>query len=121
MNAVVLTVKACYVASRMYRNQLSAVNSASPAPSSAAAGEQPAAAAAANIVPPLVVWRMKTPEKLPLVRREPPEEFRARIKRAAPREQTSPMRALEEFHELDWSFSTTSTESLASMDSRKLK
>jgi len=115
MNAVVLTVKACYVASRMYRHQLTV---ASPA----AGGGEPLANAAAGASPlPVVVWRMKTPEKLPLVRREPPEEFRARIKRAAPREQTSPMRALEEFHELDLSFSTTSTESLASVDSRKLK
>ena len=111
MHAVVLTVKACYVASRMYRNhQLSAVHT------TPAGGVLPPASPL-----PVVVWRMKTPEKLPLVRREPPEEFRARIKRAAPKEQTSPMRALDEFHELDLSFSTTSTESLASVDSRKLK
>ena len=110
MNAVVLTVKACYVASRMYRHQLTV---ASPP---AVSGEPLASSPL-----PVVVWRMKTPEKLPLVRREPPEEFRARIKRAAPRDQTSPMRALDEFHELDLSFSTTSTESLASVDSRKLK
>jgi catenin alpha len=114
MNAVVLTVKACYVACRMYRGHLAA---------SVHPPGEPAAsfAAASPTAPPVVVWRMKTPEKLPLVRREAPEEFRARIKRAAPREQTSPMRALDEFHELDLSFSTTSTESLASVDSRKLK
>jgi catenin alpha len=102
-------VKACYVASRMYRHQLTVA-------SSPAVSGEPLASPL-----PVVVWRMKTPEKLPLVRREPPEEFRARIKRAAPRDQTSPMRALDEFHELDLSFSTTSTESLASVDSRKLK
>ncbi|XP_023336052.1 catenin alpha-2, partial [Eurytemora carolleeae] len=52
MNAVVLTVKASYVASRMYRsNQIQ----------SGAALSQ------------IVVWKMKTPEKLPLVKRELPE------------------------------------------------
>ena len=114
MQAVVLTVKACYVASRMYRgHQLPAVQTAA----TAHGGDHPPAASPL----PVVVWRMKTPEKLPLVRREPPEEFRARIKRAAPKDQTSPMRALDEFHELDLSFSTTSTESLASIDSRQLR
>ena len=29
--------------------------------------------------PPLVVWKMKAPEKKPLVRREAPEEVRAKV------------------------------------------
>ena len=53
MNAVVLTVKASYVASTKYRKT----------------GEQASLA-------PVVVWRMKAPEKLPLVRREAEEEVR---------------------------------------------
>merc|ERR1719305_1233003 len=61
MNAVVLTVKASYVASRMYKHiQL-----------------EPGKALNA----PAVVWKMKTPEKQPLVRREAPEDFRAKVKR----------------------------------------
>ena len=50
MNAVVLTVKASYVGSRMYRQ----------------AGDS---SSSTNICPPspVVVWKMRTPEKLPLV------------------------------------------------------
>ena len=56
MEAVVLTVKASYVASRMYR-QPGTSTSCPPSP--------------------VVVWKMRTPEKQPLVRREPPEEVRS--------------------------------------------
>ena len=51
MNAVVLTVKASYVGSRMYRQAGDSSSSSSP------------------ICPPspVVVWKMRTPEKLPLV------------------------------------------------------
>jgi len=94
MNAVVLTVKASYVASRMYKHiQL-----------------EPGKALNA----PAVVWKMKTPEKQPLVRREAPEDFRAKVKRYSRKEQTSPMKALSEFEEDTFSFSATSTESLHS-------
>ena len=31
--------------------------------------------------PPLVVWKMKAPEKKPLVRREAPEEVRAKVEK----------------------------------------
>ena len=48
MNAVVLTVKASYVGSRMYRQTGDSTSSSCP-PS------------------PVVVWKMRTPEKLPLV------------------------------------------------------
>merc|ERR1719273_285232 len=60
MNAVVLTVKASYVASTKYKT-LEAKTST---------GE-----------PPLVIWKMKAPEKQPLVRREAPEEVKAKVKR----------------------------------------
>ena len=54
INAVVLTVKASYVGSRMYRQ---AGNSTTSSTSSS------------NTCPPspVVVWKMRTPEKLPLV------------------------------------------------------
>ena len=58
MNAVVLVVKASYVASTKYRKSSSGTEK-----------------------PSLVVWRMKAPEKKPLVRREAPEEVRAKIRK----------------------------------------
>ena len=85
MNAVVLTVKASYVACRMYkqtRDTCHAPDEASTCPPS-----------------PIVVWKMRTPEKKPLVRREHPEEFRARIRRGASTKQTSPLKALSEFEQ----------------------
>ena len=53
MNAVVLTVKASYVGSRMYRQ----------------AGDSTSSNSSTNVCPPspVVVWKMRTPEKLPLV------------------------------------------------------
>jgi len=89
MNAVVLTVKASYVASRMYKLQASGNDSCPPSP--------------------IVVWKMKTPEKQPLVRRELPEEFRARVRRAADKKQTSPTKALSEFQERRLSVSSCSS------------
>ena len=88
MNAVVLTVKASYVASRMYKIQVAGKDSCPPSP--------------------IVVWKMKTPEKQPLVRREPPEEFRARVRRAD-KKQTSPTKALSEFQERRLSLSSCSS------------
>jgi catenin alpha len=75
MNAVVLTVKASYVASTKYRSRQQ--------------GEQPAQQ--------LVVWRMKAPEKKPLVRREAPDEVRAKVRRGSQKKQASPLKALSEF------------------------
>ena len=76
MNAVVLTVKASYVASTKYKT-LEAKTST---------GE-----------PPLVIWKMKAPEKQPLVRREAPEEVKAKVKRGSQKKPTSPLKALSEF------------------------
>ncbi|MGH0165478.1 UNVERIFIED_CONTAM: hypothetical protein FKN15_053675, partial [Acipenser sinensis] len=61
MNAVVLTVKASYVASTKYQKVYgtAAVNS------------------------PVVSWRMKAPEKKPLVKREKPEECQTRVRRGS--------------------------------------
>ena len=95
MNAVVLTVKASYVACRMYkqtRDTCIAPDEASTCPPS-----------------PIVVWKMRTPEKKPLVRREHPEEFRARIRQGASTKQTSPVKALSEFQHRGQSLSTSSS------------
>ncbi|XP_067656679.1 catenin alpha-2-like isoform X1 [Haliotis asinina] len=72
MNAVVLTVKACYVASTKYpkNNQ--------------------------NIV----LWKMKAPAKKPLVRREDPDELRSKIRKSARKERIEPIKALSEFQEI---------------------
>ena len=94
MNAVVLTVKASYVASTKYTRQMT------------------------GPVDPLVVWKMKVrkrnnnlilnnfiilsspfkvPEKKPLVRREAPEEVRAKVRRGSQKKQSNPIKALSEF------------------------
>ena len=87
MNAVVLTVKASYVASRMHRQ--AAPTSCPPSPG--------------------IVWKMRTPEKLPLVRREHPEEFRAKVRKGASTRQTSPFKALSEFQERSHDLSNSSS------------
>ena len=73
MNAVVLTVKASYVASTKYKSKQT--------------GKEHQ----------LVVWRMKAPEKKPLVRREAPEEVKAKVRRGSQKKQASPLKALSEF------------------------
>ncbi|CAG5128050.1 unnamed protein product [Candidula unifasciata] len=76
MNAVVLTVKACYVASTKY---------------SKAANKKE-----------VVLWRMKAPAKKPLVRREDPNELGAKVRKgAATKSAIEPIKALSEFQEVD--------------------
>jgi len=75
MNAVVLTVKASYVASTKYRRN-----------------EEQARAI------PLVVWRMKAPEKKPLVRREAPDEVKAKVRRGPEKKTENPLTMLGDFH-----------------------
>jgi len=81
MNAVVLTVKASYVASTKYKTL----------------------EAKTTMDPPLVIWKMKAPEKQPLVRREAPEEVKAKVKRGSQKKPTSPLKALSEFQGPDLS------------------
>ncbi|RWS29245.1 alpha-catenin-like protein [Leptotrombidium deliense] len=73
MNAVVLTVKASYVASTKYPRMSGVVSS------------------------PIVVWKMKAPEKKPLVRREKPEEARAKVRKGSQRKNISAIKVLSEF------------------------
>ena len=74
MNAVVLTVKSSYVASTKYPR-----------------------VGAASGASPVVVWKMKAPEKKPLVRREKPEEVRSRVRRGSQKKAIAPHKALSEF------------------------
>ncbi|XP_044763130.1 catenin alpha [Coccinella septempunctata] len=73
MNAVVLTVKASYVASTKYPRQ------------------------AGMVALPIVVWRMKAPEKKPLVRPDKPEELRAKVRKGSQKKVENPIHALSEF------------------------
>ncbi|PRD31971.1 UNVERIFIED_CONTAM: alpha-Cat [Trichonephila clavipes] len=72
MNAVVLTVKASYVASTKYPRSV-------------------------QVASPIVVWKMKAPEKKPLVRREKPEEVRAKVRKGSQKKHIAPIKALSEF------------------------
>jgi len=76
MNAVVLTVKASYVASTKYPTQAAALGLNSK---------------------PIVVWKMRAPDKKPLVRRDSPEEVKAKVRRGSQKRQANPMKALAEF------------------------
>lgn len=72
MNAVVLTVTYSYVASTKYPRQ-------------------------GTIASPIVVWKMKAPEKKPLVRPEKPEEVRAKVRKGSQKKIQNPIHALSEF------------------------
>lgn len=72
MNAVVLTVKSSYVASTKYPRQ-------------------------GQVSSPIVVWKMKAPEKKPLVRPEKPEEVRAKVRKGSQKKVQNPIKALSEF------------------------
>ena len=52
---------------------------------------------------PIVVWKMKAPEKKPLVRREAPEEVKARVRRGSQKKTQNPLKVLSDFqaHEDD--------------------
>lgn len=74
MNTVVLTVKAAYVASTKYK----------------VPGQKNP-----------VMWRMKAPEKKPLVRKEDAKELRSQIRKSAVKKNIEPVKALSEFQEID--------------------
>ncbi|XP_035671720.1 catenin alpha-2-like isoform X6 [Branchiostoma floridae] len=79
MNAVVLTVKSCYVASTKYKKAMKNH----------------------NVNSPVVLWKMKAPEKKPLVRREKPEELSAKVRKGSQKRHFSPIQALSEFSSRD--------------------
>jgi len=82
MNAVVLTVKSCYVASTKYPRLANKDNEKA---------QQK----------PIVVWKMKIPEKKPLVRAEAPEEVRAKVRRGSQKKASNPVKVLSGFQSPD--------------------
>ncbi|KAJ8026040.1 Catenin alpha-2 [Holothuria leucospilota] len=74
MAAVVLTVKASYVASTKYKRK-------------------------SGIDLQVVQWKMKAPEKKPLIPKEAPAEMEARIRKSAKKKDINPVQALSEFRE----------------------
>ncbi|XP_018410795.1 PREDICTED: catenin alpha-1-like isoform X2 [Nanorana parkeri] len=79
MNAVVQTVKASYVASTKYQKSQGM--------------------AALNM--PAVSWKMKAPEKKPLVKREKQDETQTKIKRASQKKHVNVVQALSEFKAME--------------------
>lgn len=80
MNAVVSTVKASYVASTKYQKSkgMESLNM------------------------PAVSWRMKAPEKKPLVKREKHDDGQTnRVKRSSHKKHVNPVQALSEFKAMD--------------------
>ncbi|XP_078087298.1 catenin alpha-1 [Mustelus asterias] len=78
MNAVVQTVKASYVASTKYQKSLGM----------------------ASLNMPAVSWKMRAPEKKPLVKREKNDDVH-KVKRASQKKHVSPVQALSEFKAMD--------------------
>uniref|UniRef100_A0A4W4G5T8 Catenin alpha-1 n=1 Tax=Electrophorus electricus TaxID=8005 RepID=A0A4W4G5T8_ELEEL len=80
MNAVVSTVKASYVASTKYQKSQ---------------GMQ-------NLNMPAISWKMKAPEKKPLVKREKQDDGQTnKVKRSSQKKQINPVQALSEFKAMD--------------------
>ena len=47
------------------------------------------------------MWKMKAPEKKPLVRRENPDELRSKVRKGAQKKKIEPIKALSDFMERD--------------------
>ncbi|KAI9539187.1 Catenin alpha-1 [Dissostichus eleginoides] len=79
MNTVVSTVKASYVASTKYQKNknMEALNM------------------------PAISWKMKAPEKKPLVKREKQDDQTNRVKRSSQKKHINPVQALSEFKAMD--------------------
>ena len=54
----------------------------------------------------VVTWRMRAPEKKPLVHQERPENMHVAVHRSEPKKNIEPIKALSEFH--DWTGATGS-------------
>uniref|UniRef100_A0A8C9TZC8 Catenin (cadherin-associated protein), alpha 1 n=1 Tax=Scleropages formosus TaxID=113540 RepID=A0A8C9TZC8_SCLFO len=79
MNAVVSTVKASYVASTKYQK---------------VQGMQ-------SLNMPAVSWKMKAPEKKPLVKREKQDDGQTKLRRSSHKKHVNPVQALSEFKAMD--------------------
>ncbi|XP_038071115.1 catenin alpha-2-like [Patiria miniata] len=78
MGSVVLTVKASYVASTKYSRLMKNMDS---------------------VNSPVVSWKMKPPEKKPLVRREIPEETQVKVRKGQKKQRINPVQELSIFKE----------------------
>ncbi|XP_050434702.1 catenin alpha isoform X2 [Adelges cooleyi] len=96
MNAVVLTVKSSYVASTKYPRQGADLQKVY---TILVCLKKNAILVLKLIVifVQLVVWKMKAPEKKPLVRPEKPEEVRAKVRKGSQKIVQNPIKALSEF------------------------
>ncbi|XP_042242090.1 catenin alpha-like isoform X8 [Homarus americanus] len=94
MNAVVLTVKCSYVASTKYPRQGTIALTLPNGERELCEREKKPGARSAS---PIVVWKMKAPEKKPLVRREKAEEVRAKVRKGSQKKPVSALKALAEF------------------------
>uniref|UniRef100_H3A7V2 Catenin alpha 3 n=2 Tax=Latimeria chalumnae TaxID=7897 RepID=H3A7V2_LATCH len=74
MNAVVQTVKMSYIAS----SKIIRIHTTGPRH-------------------PVVMWRMKAPEKKPLIKREKPEEVYAAVRKGSAKKKIHPVKAMSEF------------------------
>lgn len=92
MNTVVLTVKYSYVASTKYTRQ--GIVSVSCNCNHKIVWK----VRLISLKTPSVVWKMKAPEKKPLVRPEKPEEVRAKVRKGSQKKVQNPAHALSEFH-----------------------
>lgn len=54
-----------------------------------------------NFQSPVVMWKMKAPEKKPLVRRENPDDTRVKVRKGASKKKIEPLKLLSEFQERD--------------------
>lgn len=79
MNAVVQTVKYSYTASTKYQKSQGM----------------------ASLNLPAVSWKMKAPEKKPLIKREKQDETQTKIKRASQKKHVNPVQALSEFKAME--------------------
>lgn len=80
MNTVVSTVKASYVASTKYQKSM----------------------AMQSLNMPAISWKMKAPEKKPLVKREKQEDgSNNKVKRSSHKKHINPVQALSEFKAMD--------------------
>ncbi|XP_014261078.1 catenin alpha isoform X1 [Cimex lectularius] len=103
MNAVVLTVKSSYVASTKYPRQGTVTEIAEAGILNRDSGSfyfpvTDSTSILCNIaLSPIVVWKMKAPEKKPLVRPEKPEEVKAKVRKGSQKKVQNPIKALSEF------------------------
>ena len=90
MNAVVLTVKASYIASTKYRNK----SGNKEVKLILYCNREPIYL---HILKPVVQWKMRLPEKKPLILVDRQSEFNSRAKKNTTKKRLEPLQVLSEF------------------------